>query len=139
MPAQTSEMDLVRVIGATTEKSAKTIPARHGCKRPVLETVATGADIDILKIRAVWHEHTAAVIARLAMGSCASRTPAGSSYGAYTAIHAHEPQRSASVMTARASTSILSCRRLAPTSGKPCPISLSLRACTPALFHGGRH
>ena len=57
MPADTSEMDLVRYWRAYM-KNPETIPPVTVASGPLMENVATGSDIDILKIPTPkWHEH----------------------------------------------------------------------------------
>src|ERR1700751_2984199 len=57
MPADTSEMDLVRYWRAYM-KNPETIPPVTVASGPLMENVATGADIDILAIPTPkWHEN----------------------------------------------------------------------------------
>ena len=124
MPADTSEMDLVRYWRAYM-KNPETIPPVTVASGPLMENVATGADIDILKIPTPkWHEHDGGrYIGTGCMVIMQHPDTGWINYGAYR-IQAQD-KAVASVMTSKGKHGNLIMRRWHEL-GKPCPIAVVL-------------
>src|SRR5258707_12233219 len=103
---------------------------------PLLENVATGADIDILKIPTPkWHEHDGGrYIGTGCMVIMRHPDTGWINYGAYR-IQAQD-RSVASIMTSKGKHGNLIMRRW-PELGKPCPTA-AISGSHPALFMGPR-
>ena len=131
MPAETSEMDLVRY-WRNYMKNPETIPPITVENGPLMENVATGADIDILKIPTPkWHEHDGGrYIGTGCMVIMRHPDTGWINYGAYR-IQAQD-RGVASIMTSKGKHGNLIMRRWHEL-GKPCPIAV-VCGMHPALF-----
>ncbi len=131
LPADTSEMDLVRYWRAYM-KDPQTIPPVTVAGGPLMENVATGGDIDILKIPTPkWHEHDGGrYIGTGCMVIMQHPDTGWINYGAYR-IQAQD-RAVASVMTSKGKHGNLIMRRWHEL-GKPCPIAV-VCGMHPALF-----
>ncbi len=131
MPADTSEMDLVRY-WRNYMKNPETIPPVTVESGPLMENIATGADIDILKIPTPkWHEHDGGrYIGTGCMVIMRHPDTGWINYGAYR-IQAQD-KNVASVITSKGKHGNLIMRRWHEL-GKPCPIAV-VCGMHPALF-----
>src|SRR5215831_8001032 len=131
LPSNASEMDLVRY-WRNYMKEAKTIPPRVVESGPLLENVATGSDVDLLKIPTPkWHEHDGGpYIGTGCMVIMRDPDTGWINYGAYR-IQCHGPAL-ASVMTSKGKHGNLIMRRY-HERGEPCPIAV-VAGMHPALF-----
>jgi len=131
LPAETSEMDLVRY-WRNYMKNPETIPPVTVEGGPLMENVATGADIDILKIPTPkWHEHDGGrYIGTGCMVIMRHPDTGWINYGAYR-IQAQD-RNVASVMTSKGKHGNLIMRRWHEL-GQPCPIAV-VCGMHPALF-----
>src|SRR6266849_6338989 len=129
--AETSEMDLVRY-WRNYMKNPETIPPVTVESGPLLENVATSADIDILKIPTPkWHEHDGGrYIGTRCIVIMRHPYTGWINYGAYR-IQAQDCSV-ASVMTSKGKHGNLIMRRYHEL-GKPCPIAV-VCGMHPALF-----
>ncbi len=134
MPAETSEMDLVRY-WRNYMKDQATIPPVTVSGGPLMENVATGGDIDILKIPTPkWHEHDGGrYIGTGCMVIMQHPDTGWINYGAYR-VQA-QGRNVASIMTSKGKHGNLIMRRWHEL-GKPCPIAV-VCGMHPALFMVG--
>jgi len=131
LPMEATEMDLVRYWRAYM-KEAKTVPPRTVETGPLLENVATGSDIDLLKIPTPrWHEHDGGhYIGTGCMVIMKDPDTGWINYGAYR-IQC-QGRNVASVMTSKGKHGNLIMRRY-HERGEPCPIAV-VAGVHPALF-----
>src|SRR5499433_3353697 len=122
MPAETSEMDLVRH-WRNYMKNPEVIPPVTVESGPLMENVATGTDVDILKIPTPkWHEHDGGrYIGTGCMVIMRHPDTGWINYGAYR-IQVQD-SNVASIMTSKGKHGNLIMRRWHEL-GKPCPIAV---------------
>src|ERR1700722_2177383 len=131
LPADTSERDVVRSWRAYM-KTPEAIPPVTVASGPLMENIATGGDIDILRIPTPkWHEHDGGrYIGTGCMVIMQHPDTGWINYGAYR-IQAQD-KNVASVMTSKGKHGNLIMRRWHEL-GQPCPIAV-VCGMHPALF-----
>ncbi|MFL5059508.1 MAG: UbiD family decarboxylase [Xanthobacteraceae bacterium] len=130
-PIDANAIDLVRY-WRDYMKEAKTIPPRTVEAGPLLDNVASGSDVDLLKIPTPrWHEHDGGYyIGTGCMVIMQDPDTGWINYGAYR-IQCHN-RNVASVMTSKGKHGNLIMRRY-HERGQPCPIAV-VAGMHPALF-----
>ncbi|MFL6805896.1 MAG: UbiD family decarboxylase, partial [Xanthobacteraceae bacterium] len=130
-PIDANAIDLVRY-WRDYMKEAKTIPPRTVEAGPLLDNVASGSDVDLLKIPTPrWHEHDGGYyIGTGCMVIMQDPDTGWINYGAYR-IQCHD-RNVASVMTSKGKHGNLIMRRY-HERGQPCPIAV-VAGMHPALF-----
>src|SRR5262245_59723137 len=131
LPLDGSEIDLVQ-FWRRYMKDAKAIPPRTVSSGPLLDNVASGADVDLLTIPTPkWHEHDGGhYIGTGCMVVMKDPDTGWINYGAYR-IQCHD-RNVASIMTSKGKHGNLIMRRY-HERGKPCPIAV-VAGMHPALF-----